>query len=49
MSIQCNFHRLQLIAFTNNTGQQISKKIFVSVMNMLLIFLFESVKLEMGH
>jgi len=31
------------------TGQQISKKLFVSVMNMLLIYLFASMKLEKGH
>jgi hypothetical protein len=33
----------------NNTGQQILKKHFVSVMNMLLIYLFASMKLEKGH
>jgi hypothetical protein len=32
----------------NNTGQQISKIFFVSVMNML-IYLFASMKLEKGH
>jgi hypothetical protein len=30
----------------DNTGQQISKKNFVSVMNMLLIYLFASMKLK---
>jgi len=34
----------------NNTGQQISKKKnFASVMIMLLIYLFASMKLEKGH
>jgi len=33
----------------DNTGQQISKKNFVSVMNMLLINLFASIKLEKEH
>ena len=33
----------------NNTGQQISKTFFVSVMNMLLIYLFASMKLAKGH
>jgi len=33
----------------NYTGQQISKIVFVSVMNMLLIYLFASMKLEKGH
>jgi hypothetical protein len=31
------------------TGQQISNNFFVSVMNMLLIYLFSSMKLENGH
>jgi len=34
--------------FLNYIGQQIKKK-FVSVMNMLLIYLFPSMKLEKGH
>ena len=34
---------------SNYTGQQISKKYFVSVMNMVLIYLFASMKLEKGH
>jgi branched-subunit amino acid transport protein AzlD len=34
---------------TNYTGQQISKKMFVSVMNMLLIYFFAAMKLEKGH
>jgi hypothetical protein len=33
----------------DNTGQQISNNFFVSVMNMLLIYLFASMKLENGH
>jgi len=33
----------------NKTGQQISKKNFVSVMNMLLMYLFTFMKLEKGH
>jgi len=33
----------------DDTGQQISKKIFVSVMIMLLIYLFASMKLVKGH
>ena len=33
----------------NYTGQQISNNFFVSVMNMLLIYLFASMKLENGH
>jgi len=33
----------------NYTGQQISSIFFVSVMNMLLIYLFASMKLENGH
>jgi len=33
----------------NNTGQQISNIFFVSVMNMLLIYLFGSMKLEKRH
>jgi hypothetical protein len=32
--------------FANNTGQKIKKNFFVSVMNMLLINLFASMKLE---
>jgi len=36
--------------YTNNTGKQISNNFFVlSVMNMLLIYLFASMKLENGH
>jgi len=35
--------------FVNNNGQQISKKCFVSVRNMLLIYLFASMKLEKGQ
>jgi len=35
--------------YTNYIGQQISKHFFVSVMNMLLIYLFASMKLEKGH
>jgi len=31
------------------TGQQISKIFFVSAMDMLLIYLFASMKLEMEH
>ena len=38
-------HRASMITL----GQQISKNIFVSVMNMLLICLFASMKLEKGH
>jgi len=34
---------------TKCTGQQISKTFFVSVMNMLLIYLFAYMKLEKGH
>ena len=34
---------------SDNNGQQISKLFFVSVMNMLLIYLFASMKLEKGH
>jgi hypothetical protein len=30
----------------NNTGQQISKHVFLSEMNMLLIYLFESIKIK---
>jgi hypothetical protein len=41
--------RAFIIYINNYTGQQISKKIFVSVMNMLLIYLFASMKLEKGH
>jgi len=37
------------VLLTNYTGQQITKKMFVSVMNMLLIYLFASMKLEKGH
>jgi len=45
---QLTFCRQFRIA-NDNTGQQISKKLFVSVMNILLIYLFASVKLEKGH
>jgi len=34
---------------SNYAGQQILKKMFVSVMNMLLIYLFASMKLEKVH
>jgi len=34
---------------TENTGQQISKIFFVSVMTMLLIYLLASMKLGKGH
>jgi len=40
--------KYQATNFVDNTGQQIKKKI-VSVMNMLLIYLFASMKLEKGH
>jgi len=33
----------------NYTGQRNLKKMFVSVMNILLIYLFASMKLEKGH
>jgi hypothetical protein len=35
--------------FVNYTGQQISNKKNVSVMNMLSIYLFASMKIEKGH
>jgi hypothetical protein len=46
-----SWHVLEILEYdtANNTGQQISKKNFVSVMNMLLIYLFASVKLEKGQ
>jgi len=36
------------VIIIDNTGQQISKT-FVSVMNMLLIYLLASMKIEKGH
>jgi len=36
-------------SITSNTKTTNFKKIFVSVMNMLLIYLFASMKLEKGH
>jgi hypothetical protein len=41
--------RRQHVIITDYTGQQISNFFFVSVMIMLLMYVFASMKLEKGH
>ena len=47
--MRCRLIRQRIFRTVGNTGQQISNTFFVSVMNILLIYLFASLKLENGH